>query len=120
MRPTFDDVYGFGSGYTDGTTAPGVSGVFIPESALAPEGGFLQGSNIDAQVWWFLLVQKVSQALNEANRNNDTAGIRTTVTYGSYDSIIDPPGSENEYRRDVWSIIAYQPRVYTQFDPNAV
>ncbi len=120
MRPTFDDVYGFGSGYTDGTTAPGVPGVFIPESALAPEGGFLQGSNIDAQVWWFLLVQKVSQTLNEANRNNDMTGIRTTVTYGSQDSIIDPPGSESLYRRDVWSIIAYQQLTYTQFDPNDV
>lgn len=120
MRPTFDTVYGFGSGYIDGVTAPGVAGIFIPENALVPEGGFLQGPNIDAQTFLWLLIQKAAQTLNEANRNNDPLNIRSTLTYGSFDAIIDPPGSENVYRRDVWSAIAYQTQVFTPFDPNAV
>jgi hypothetical protein len=120
MRPNFDQVYGFGSGYIDGLTAPGQSGIFIPESALAPEGGFAQGANIDAQTFFWLLFLKASQTLNEANRNNDSANIKTTLTYGSYDSIIDPPGSQSVYRRDVFSAIAYQNQVYSNFNPNLV
>jgi hypothetical protein len=120
MRPSFNDVYGFGSGYIDGTTAPGVAGVFIPENALVPEGGFLEGPDIDPQVWMFLLIQKAGQTLNEANRNNQPADVRSTITYGSFDAIIDPPGSESVYRRDVWSVIAYQEQQFTPFDPNDV
>lgn len=120
MRPNFEQVFGFGSGYIDGQTAPGQTGIFIPESALVPEGGFNAGSNIDAQVWYMLLAGKASQTLNEANRNNAAEDIRVTITYGSYDAIIDPPGSQTVYRRDVYSLIAYQSQNFAPFDPNDV
>lgn len=116
-RPNFDQVFGFGSGYIDGVTAPGQAGIFIPENAIAPEGGFTTGANIDAQVFLILLNQFASQTLNEANRNNAPQDIRSTITYGSYDGIIDPPGSETVYRRDVWSLITYQPQIFAPFDP---
>lgn len=120
MRPSFSDVFGTGSGYINGQSAPGQTGIFIPESALIPEGGFDDGFNIDAQQWFWLLFLKASQTLNEANRNNDVSGIVTTLTYGSYDAIIDPPGSQSVYRRDVFSAIAYKPQTYSDFNPQDV
>jgi hypothetical protein len=120
MRPTLEQVFGFGTQYTDGTTAPGLPGIFIPESALVPEGGLQGAPDVDAQKLFLIICQKAGVTLNEANRNNNAQDIRVTFTYGSWDAIIDPPGSETVYRRDVFSLIAYQTIAYTQFDPNDV
>jgi hypothetical protein len=120
MRPNLEQVFGFGTVYTDGTTATGQTGIFIPESALVPEGGFPGGPDVDAQQLFLLICLKAGLTLNEANRNNDPENIRVTHTYGSWDAIIDPPGSQTVFRRDVFSLIAYQAIAYTQFDPTEV
>jgi hypothetical protein len=120
MRPNFETIFGFGAAYLDTGATIDQPGIFIPEFAVAPEGGFEDGTAIDAQQWFWLLFLKASQTLNEANRNNDVAGIVTTLTYGSYDAIIDPPGSTNVYRRDVFSAIAYAQQAYSAFDPQSV
>lgn len=119
-RPDFETVYGFGSGYIATGTAVPEPGIFIPEAALKPEGGFQNGSGIDAQQWFWLLVTQAARTLNEANRNNDVDGIPTTITYGSYDAIIDPPGSTTVYRRDVFSLIGYTEQVYSAFKPESI
>jgi len=120
MRPSFDDVFGSGSGYIASGTAVPEAGVFIPEGALKSGGVFSAGAAIDAQQWFWLLFIQAARTLNEANRNNDIANIVTTLTYGSYDSIIDPPGSQNVYRRDVFSAIAYDPQPYSSFNPESI
>lgn len=119
-RPTIQEVYGFNAAWVTAAEPSTGNGLFIAESDLYPEGGYPDALPPDAQKLFWAIVLKVAQRLNEANRNNDTAGIKTTVTYGEYDNIIDPPGSTNVFRRDVFSLIAYQAQQYTPFDPNAV
>jgi hypothetical protein len=120
MRPDFQQVYGFNSGWVLQGAQTNSAGLFISEGDLYPEGGVPGNNGPDAQKVFWALVLKVARTLNEANRNNDTAGIVTTVTYGEYDNIIDPPGSTNVFRRDVFSLIAYQAQAYTPFSPDTV
>lgn len=119
-RPTFQELYGFNSGWSTLAAPIGGQGLFIAESDLFPGGGVPGNSGPDAQRIFLAVMIYVSRVLNEANRNNDSEGIRTTITYGEYDSIIDPPGSTNVFRRDVFSVIAYQPQAYQPFSPDTV
>lgn len=120
MRPSFEQVYGFQSGWVTSANPPTGNGLFISESDLYPEGGVPGNDGPDAQKVFWQVVLNAARTLNEANRNNDTDGIKTTITYGEYDSIIDPPGSTNVFRRDVFSLIAYQNQQYTGFSPGSV
>lgn len=120
MRPSVQDVFGFNAQWVSEGQALIGNGLYIPETSLYPEGGYPGNLPADPQKLFMALVLRASRTLNEANRNNNSSGIVTTITYGEYDNIIDPPGSTNVFRRDVFSLIAYQPQSYAQFDPNAV
>ena len=115
-RPEIPDLFGFGSGHIDAATTVQEDGVFIPYSAMFPEGGWPGNIPPDGQQYFLALCQQAFTTLNESNRNNDRQSILVTGTYGEYDSIIDPPGSNEVYRRDVFSIVVYQPQQYENFD----
>lgn len=119
-RPTINEIYGYSSSWVTSANPSIGNGLFIAEDDLWSEGGYPGSLPVDGQKVFWQIVLKVAQQLNEANRNNNAEGIKTTITYGEYDNIIDPPGSNNVFRRDVFSLIAYQSQQYTPFSPDTV
>jgi hypothetical protein len=116
-RPTLAQVFGPGTVVLeDGQPVSGTC-LVIPESSL---GGFLStfAPGPDAQVTFAHLLKQVMLTLNESNRGTNVADYVSSVTYGEYDQIFDPPGSNTLVRRDVFSVLFYQSQQPSAFDPN--
>lgn len=119
MRPTIQDVFGGSSAVLQTNDSVNEPGLFLPWSSFQYEGSPSQDPP-DAQVLFARLLIKVSQMLNESNRNSDRESIVSTVSYAEYDKIFDPPGSQNLTRRDVFSVLFYDEEPAIAFDPDSL
>lgn len=118
-RPTIQDVFGGSAVVLDTNGSVNEPGLFLPWSSFQYENS--PNSNPpDAQVLFARLLIRVSQMLNESNRNSDRDNVVSTVTYAEYDKIFDPPGSQNLTRRDVFSILFYDDEPAQPFDPDGL
>lgn len=118
-RPTIQDVFGGTSQVLNVNDTAQEEGLFLPWSSFQYEGSPSQ-TPPDAQILFARLLIKVSQMLNESNRNSDRESIVSTVSYAEYDKIFDPPGSQNLTRRDVFSVLFYDEEPATAFDPESL
>lgn len=106
-EPSIADV--FGSGATISATA-----LTIPASFFQSHGLTIAPTT-NAESCLVALCLTWSNVLTETARSQDLVNRNVTVTYAGQDTISQ---ANNQYQRDVWSVVAYKPTPLNPVDPN--
>jgi hypothetical protein len=117
--PTVEQVFGAGAVALAQGESVSSPGLFIPFSVFE-QNGFFSGDVTNGQELFARVMLKAGEYLNESNRLANPQDVRLTINYADFDAIVDPPGSSNAVRRDVWSVIAYQNVSLGQFNVDAL
>lgn len=104
---TITDV--FGNGATVDATA-----LTIPASFFGASGLTISPTT-HAEALVVALALHWNNTLTETARSQDLVNRNVTVTYAGQDTISQ---SNNQYQRDVWSVVAYKATPLNPVDPN--
>ncbi len=106
-EPTLTEVFGGGATQTQTT-------ITISKADLAAVGLTASASN-RAESLLVAMLMLASNALTEIARSQDTVNRHVTVQYGGQD-LIEQSGTN--YRRDVYSVLAYKQTALQTVDPD--
>ena len=106
-EPTLAEVFGASASQTSTTLT-------ITKSDLAIVGLTASSSNT-AESLLLALILFSQRNLTETNRSTDTANRNLSVSYGGQDLV--QQGTDN-FRRDVFSVLAYKSTTLATVDPN--